>query len=139
MKKRVLACTSVLMLAVAIVGFAAPADSDYPAMMKKAVAARGALNMSLMMADWPAVATNATAVQDDFKAIEEFWTKRGNAQDAIMFSANIEAAAKATHDAAAAGNADGATNAAKGIAANCGGCHMAHRGPKADDGSYPIK
>jgi hypothetical protein len=139
MKKRVFAATSVLMLAVAIVGFAAPADSDYPAMMKKAVADRGALNMSIMMMDWPGTATNATKVQTDFKAIEDFWTKRGNAQDAIMFSAMIESAAKATHDAAAAGNAAGASDAAKAIAPNCGGCHMAHRGPKADDGSYPIK
>jgi hypothetical protein len=139
MKKRVTVCTSILMLAVAMVGFAAPADSDYPTMMKSAVAARGALNMAIMMMDWPTVATQATNVQTQFKAIEDFWTKRGNAQDAIGFAANIEKAAAATHDAAVAGNAAGASDAAKGIAANCGGCHMAHRGPKADDGSYPIK
>jgi hypothetical protein len=138
MKKRMVV-TSILLLAFAVVGFAAPADSDYPAMMKKAVAARGALNMAVMMADWPTVATDATTVQGDFKDIEAFWTARGNASDAVMFAANIEAAAKATHDAAAAGNADGATAASKMIQPNCGGCHMAHRGPKADDGSYPIK
>ena len=103
MKKRVMACTSILMLAVAMVGFAAPPDSDYPAMMKSAVAARGALNMAIMMMDWPTVATQATNVQNQFKAIEDFWTKRGNSQDAIGFAANIEKAAAATHDAAVAG------------------------------------
>jgi len=138
MKMKAVVCT-VLLLAFAVVGFAAPADSDYPDMMKKAVAARGAVQMAVMAADWPTVATKATDLQASFKAIEDFWTKRGGAPDAVMFAANIEAAAKATHDAAAAGNADAAGAAFKTVAPNCGGCHMAHRGPKADDGSYPIK
>ena len=139
MKKRVVLCTSVLLFVCAIVGFAAPVDdSAYPDMMKKAVAANRALQMSIMMADWPSVATNATAVQGDFKDIEAFWKARGGADDAVMFAANIETAAKATHDAAAAGKADDATAAAKGIQANCGGCHMAHR-TKNDAGAYVIK
>jgi hypothetical protein len=137
MKKRAVVCT-VLLLSFAVVGFAAPADSDYPDLMKKAVASNRALQMSVMMADWTAAATNAQAVQDNFKAIEDFWTKRGNAQDAITFAANIETAAKSTHDAAAAGNADAATAAAKTIAPNCGGCHMAHR-TKDDAGAYQLK
>jgi len=137
MKKRVVVA-SILLLAFAVVGFAAPADSDYPDMMKKAVAANRALGMSVMMADWAGAATNATAVQADFKAIEAFWTARGNAPDAVMFAANIESAAKATHDAAAAGNADAATAASKMIQPNCGGCHMAHR-TKDDAGAYQIK
>src|ERR1700721_2558158 len=110
MKKRVVLCTSVLLFACAIVGFAAPVDeAGYPDAMKKAVAANRSLQMSIMMADWPSVATNATAVQGDFKDIEAFWKARGGADDAVMFAANIETAAKATHDAAAAGKADDAT------------------------------
>jgi len=44
-----------------------------------------------------------------------------------MFAKNVQAAAAATQKAAAAGDKDGAAAAAKMIAANCGGCHMAHR------------
>src|ERR1700733_11173837 len=77
MKKRVILCTSVLLFACAIVGFAAPVDeAGYPDIMKKAVAANRSLQMSIMMADWPSVATNATAVQGDFKDIEAFCKAR---------------------------------------------------------------
>jgi len=135
MKKSLLA--SVLVLAFAVAGFAAPLDTAFQDMMKKAVAANGALTKAVMGADWAGAATQASADQDAFKAIEDYWKKKGGADDAVMFAANIEAAAKEVHDAAAAGNADAATAAQKKIGANCGGCHMAHR-VKTDSG-YDMK
>ena len=135
MKKSVIA--SVLFLAFAVTAFAAPVDTQYQDMMKKAVAANGALTKAVMGADWSAAATAATGVQEGFKQIEDYWKKKGGADDAVMFSVSIETAAKEVHDAAAAGNAEAATAAQKKIGANCGGCHMAHR-VKTDSG-YDIK
>ena len=70
---------------------------------------------------------DAGNVKAAFAKIEGFWTKKGGADDAVMFAKNIQDAAAATQKAAAAGDKDGATAAAKMIAGTCGMCHMAHR------------
>ena len=74
-----------------------------------------------------AAATDAGNVQAAFAKIEGFWTKKGGADDAVMFAKNIQAAPQRPQKAAAAGDKDGAAAAAKTIAGTCGMCHMAHR------------
>src|SRR5215471_5330317 len=118
MKMRFFLCACVLVLGFAAVG-SADETSDYSMLMKPAVAANMALQKAVMGADWAAAATSATDVQNAFAKIEAFWTKRGGADDAVGFAKNVQAAAKETHDAAAAGNADAATAAAKKIGGNC--------------------
>ena len=130
MKMRFFLCACVLVLGFAGVG-SADETSDYSMLMKPAAAANMALQKAVMGADWAAAATSATDVQNAFAKIEAFWNKRGGSDDAVGFAKNVQAAAKETHDAAAAGNADAATAASKKIGPNCGMCHMAHRGGSA--------
>ncbi len=137
MKMRFYLCAAVLLFGFAAAGSADQSTDQYSMLMKPAVATNAALQKSVAAGDWAAVASNATDVQNAFAKIEAFWTMRGT-MDAMGFAKNVEAAAKDTHDAAAAGNADAATAAAKKIGATCGMCHMAHR-DKAADGSWLLK
>jgi len=137
MKMRFFLCAAVFLLGFAAASSADETTDQYSMLMKPAVAANAALQKSVAAADWAAVATGATDVQNAFAKIEAFWTTRGT-MDAVGFAKAVQAAAKETHDAAAAGNADAATAASKKIAPNCGMCHMAHR-DKAADGSWLLK
>jgi hypothetical protein len=130
---KIVLATSALVLAAAML---TSAQDDYPALMKAAVAANGALQKSVA-SDPTSVADNATKTKEAFAKIEAYWAKK-NASDAVTFAKNIEAAADDAHMAAMAGKQDDAAAAAKKIGANCGGCHTAHR-DKAADGSYVIK
>lgn len=109
---------------------------EYKKVMQPAAAANVNLQ-KVVQTDLMAAAQAATDVQAGFAKVEEFWTKRGTA-DAIGFAKAIQAAAKDTHDAAAAGNQDAAKAAAQKIGASCGGCHMAHR-TRLPDGTFELK
>ena len=137
MKMRFFLCAAVLLFGFAAAGSADQTTDQYSMLMKPAAAANAALQKSVMAGDWAAVSTGATDVQNAFAKIEAFWTMRG-ATDAVGFAKAVQTAAKDTHDAAAAGNADAATAASKKIGGNCGMCHMAHR-DKAADGSWLLK
>jgi len=127
MKTWVFACVCVLVFGLTVVAFANDEGDQYDAMfMKPAIAANMAMQKDVM-GDLGTAATDAGNLQAAFAKIEGFWTKKGGADDAVMFAKNVQAAAAATQKAAAAGDKDGAAAAAKMIAANCGGCHMAHR------------
>jgi cytochrome c556 len=137
MKTWVFACVCVLVFGLTVVALANDEGDQYDAMfMKPAIAANMALQKDVM-GDLGAAATDAGNLQAAFAKIEGFWTKKGGADDAVMFAKNIEAAAAATQKAAAAGDKDGAAAAAKMVAANCGGCHMAHR-TRLPSGSFDL-
>jgi mono/diheme cytochrome c family protein len=95
--------------------------------MKPAIAANMALQKDVMGGDMAATAKDAGDVQAAFAKVEGFWTKKGGADDAVGFAKAIQKAAGDVKDAAGKGDKDAATAAAKMIAPNCGGCHMAHR------------
>jgi hypothetical protein len=137
MKIRFYLCTCALLLVCAAAGFADEVTDQYDLLMKPAAAANAALQKNVTAGDWAATATSATDVQNAFAKIEAFWTARGVA-DAQGFAKAVQAAAKDTHDAAAAGNADAAKAAAMKIGANCGMCHMAHR-TRNPDGTFTLK
>jgi len=111
-------------------------QDDYPALMKAAVAANGALQKSVT-SDMASAPDNAMKTKEAFAKIEAYWAKK-SVPDAVALAKNIEAAADEAHMAAMAGKQDDATAAAKKIGANCGGCHSAHR-EKTPDGGYTIK
>jgi len=128
MKTWVFSCVCVLVFGLTVAALANDEGDAYDAMfMKPAIAANMALQKDVMGGDMGAAATDAGNLQAAFAKVEGFWSKKGGADDAVMFAKNIQAAAAATQKAAAAGDKDGAAAAAKMIAANCGGCHMAHR------------
>jgi len=136
MKMRFYLATCALLLAFAAGAVADQTADQYDMLMKPAIMANAALQKSVG-GDLTVAASDATNVQNAFMKIEQYWAMHG-AADGQMFAKNIEDAAKQAHDAAAAGNKDAATAAAKMINANCGMCHMAHRGKDAD-GNWVVK
>jgi hypothetical protein len=128
MKTWLFASVCVLVFGLTVVAFANDEGDQYDAMfMKPAIAVNMALQKDVMGGDMGMAAMDAANVKAAFAKVEGFWTKKGGADDAVMFAKNIQDAAAAAQKAAAAGDKDGAAAAAKTIAGTCGMCHMAHR------------
>lgn len=125
-----------LLLAVSVIGFSDATTDEYAKLMKPAAAANGKMQKSIET-DLAVTAASAVEVKTAFKAIEDFWAKRGVA-DAQGFSKAIQTAADEVHAAAKAGNKEQAMAAAKQIGANCQGCHKVHR-EKGPDGNWLLK
>jgi len=115
----------------------AQSESDYQNWMKSNPVNVGSLNKNIAAKDGAAAAADAQKVEATFKQVEEFWKKRGGADDAVNFAMKAQTAAAAIAKDAAAGNFDQASADVKSLQANCGGCHMAHREGAA--GSFKIK
>jgi cytochrome c556 len=97
----------------------------------------GSLNKNIAAKDGAAAAADAQKLEATFKQVEDFWKKRGGADDAVNFAAKAQAAAASVAKDALAGNFDQAAADVKNLQANCGGCHMAHR--EGTQGSFKIK
>jgi hypothetical protein len=122
--------------AVVVGALMAQTDADYQGWMKTVAATNQSLQKNLAAKDAAGVSADATKLQDTFKQVEGFWGKR-NASDAVDFAKQAQTAAGAVAKDASAGNMDQAAADAKTLAAQCGGCHMAHR-EKGDSG-FKIK
>jgi cytochrome c556 len=123
--------------ALVVVGALAQSDSDYQGWMKSNPANMGSLNKKIAAKDGAGAAADAEKLEATFKQVEEFWKKRGGADDAVSFAMKAQTAAAAVAKDASAGNFDQAAADVKSLQANCGGCHMAHREGTA--GSFKIK
>jgi cytochrome c556 len=134
---RVIKVLVALLATVVFFGLLAQSDADYSGWMKAAVAAKGKVAKGIAAKD-KAVATDAKVMEDSFKGIEDYWTKKG-AADATGFAKTARTASADIAKATAAGDFDAANAAMMTLGTTCGGCHMAHRGAKGADGSYPIK
>ena len=134
MRVNVLLSISALLVAVVVL---AQSESDYQAWMKSNPMNVGSLNKNIAAKDGPAAAADAEKLEATFKQVEDFWKKRGGAEDAVNFAMKAQLAAAAIAKAASAGNFDQAAADVKSLQANCGGCHMAHREGTA--GSFKIK
>jgi len=109
------------------VGAMAQSDSDYQSWMKMMGPSMQGMNKDIAAKDGAAVAADAQKLQGIFKQVEDFWQKRGGADDAVTFAKKAQTSAGAVAAAATAGNFDMAAAEVKNVQANCGGCHMAHR------------
>jgi cytochrome c556 len=118
-------------------GALAQSDSDYQAWMKSNGAIMGSLNKKIAAKDGAGAAADAEKLEATFKQVEEFWKKRGGADDAVNFAMKGQMAAASIAKDASAGNFDQAAADVKSLQANCGGCHMAHR--EGTPGSFKIK
>ena len=114
----------------------AQTDADYMGWMKAAVASKGKVAKGLAAKDGPGVATDAKVMEDSFKGIDDYWTKKG-AADATGFAKTARQASADIGKAAKAGDFDAAGAAMTTLGGTCGGCHMAHRA-KGDSG-FQIK
>ena len=123
--------------ALLVVGALAQSDSDYQSWMKSNPVNLASLNKNIAAKDGSAAASDAQKLEVTFKQVEDFWKKRGGADDAVNFATKAQAAAAAIAKDASAGNFDQAAADVKSLQANCGGCHMAHREGTA--GSFKIK
>jgi hypothetical protein len=104
----------------------AQSDGDYQGYMKIVGPTNGSLQKNLAAKDGAAAAADAKKLEDTFKQVEAFWEKR-NVPDAVNFAKQAKMGAAAVAKSAMAENIDQASADAKTMAANCGGCHMAHR------------
>lgn len=125
------------MAALLVAGVLAQSESDYQAWMKSNPVNMGSLNKNIAAKDGAAAAADAQKLEATFKQVEDFWKKRGGADDAVNFATKAQAAAAAIAKDASAGNFDQAAADVKSLQANCGGCHMAHR--EGTQGSFKIK
>jgi hypothetical protein len=126
-----------IVIVVAAVVALAQVDPEYQGWMKSNAANMGSLNKNIMAKDGAAAAADAMKLQATMKQVEGYWTKKGGADDAVMFAKNAQTAAAAVAKAAQGGNMDDAQAQAKSLQGNCGGCHMAHRAGAA--GSFSFK
>ena len=115
----------------------AQTDADYANWMKAAVASKGKVAKGIAAKDGPGVVTEAKAMETSFKAIEDYWTKKG-AADAVGFAKTARTGSADVAKHAAAGDFDAANTALGVVGGTCQGCHAAHRtGEKG--GPYGIK
>jgi uncharacterized protein with von Willebrand factor type A (vWA) domain len=126
---------SALVSAVIVIGLAQTV-ADYQPLMKAGASANGALRKTLE-SDLAGAADQAAQVKAAFAKIEQFWAKH-KVEDAQKWARSVMEGADAVAAAAKAGNKEAAMAAAKGIGANCQGCHTAHR-DKGADGQFIIK
>jgi cytochrome c556 len=114
----------------------AQSDSDYQGYMKIVGPTSASMQKNIAAKDASATGADAKKLQDTFKMVEAFWQARG-AADAVNFAKNAQNVTGMVAKDAAAGDMDKAAADAKGLGANCGGCHMAHR--EKTDAGFKIK
>src|SRR6185295_15173597 len=102
----------------------AQSDADYQGYMKIIGPTSGSMQKNIAAKDAAATRADAQKLNDTFKLVEAFWQKRG-AADAVNFAKNAQSVTEMVAKSAAAGDMDKAAMDAKGLGANCGGCHMA--------------
>jgi len=123
--------------ALIVVGTLAQSDSDYQGWMKNNAANMGSLNKNIAAKNAAGAAADAEKLEATFKQVEDFWKKRGGADDAVNFAMNAQMAAASAAKNASASNFDQAAVDVKTLQSNCGGCHKTHREGTA--GSFKIK
>jgi hypothetical protein len=136
MKIRMCLLAVAALLSISAAVMADDATDEYKKLMQPAAATNVNLQ-KVVQTDLAATAQAATDMQAAFAKVEAYWAQK-NTADAVGFAKGAQAAAKEVHDAAAAGNKDAAVAAAGKIAANCAGCHMAHR-MRLPDGTFQLK
>jgi len=77
--------------------------------------------------DASAAAEDARAIQDTFRQVEEFWKRRGHAEDAADLSRKAEERAAEVVKSIAAKDFDAASAQSIGIAETCTACHRLYR------------
>jgi hypothetical protein len=115
-------------LVFAAVSIAQISDDEYKVQMQSVGANVAAVRNA---ADNAAAAPAAKSLQETFTKVAAYW-KAKNAADAVTFAEAARDAAKMIAD----GQGDKAANLMT-LQAQCGGCHMAHRG--GGRGNFTIK
>ena len=115
----------------------AQTEADVSTAMKEVAATNGKLKGAVAAKDAPGSTAAAKVLENDFKQVAAYFTAKSIPDGADKAKAAMTAAAN-VQKAVAAGNFDEATTQAAAVGSACGPCHMAHRGQKGADGTYPI-
>ncbi len=124
-----------LIASVAFFVLLAQSDADYQGWMKQVVASNGKLQKGIAAKD-SSVAGEAATLENVFKQVEAYWSKKG-ASDAVGFAKQAHMSAAAAGKAISAMDWDKATAEGKTLGAQFGGCHAAHRA--GEKGAFSIK
>ena len=111
--------------------------ADYSTTMKDVNAQNGALRKAITSASEADVTAAAAKLETDFKNVQAYWEAK-KVDDATTFAKNAVAAAQTISKAAAAHDMAAASAALPTLAAQCMGCHMAHRN-RLPDGTFEMK
>jgi hypothetical protein len=106
--------------------FAQSAD-EFDAWMTTIDEKNQSVQRSIAASDATAATTDAKALQDTFKLIEGFFTRRGNASDAVELAQNAQQRAADVLKYSAAKDFDQAAAQSIKIAETCTACHRLYR------------
>lgn len=106
--------------------FAQGAD-EFDAWMRTIDEKTQSVQSSIAAKDASAVTADAKALQDTFKLVEEFWTRRGNAADAVELSQKARERAAEVLKSVAVKDFDAAASQSIKIAETCTACHRLYR------------
>ena len=133
--KKILAWGGIALLFTAGLSLLGQEGRPYSQIMKEVAGASGQVKKALDgQTSKQDVADGGAKLVVLFKEVEEFWTKRGGAPDAIELAKNAQAAAKELANPASIPAAQAAL--AK-LNDTCKGCHAAHR--EKTEGGFKIK
>jgi hypothetical protein len=106
--------------------FAQTAD-EFDAWMRTIDEKNQALQNNIAAKNAKAATDDAKVLQDTFKLIEGFWTRRGNAADAVELSQKAQEGAAEVVKSAAAKDFDAAAMQSIKVAETCTACHRLYR------------
>lgn len=129
-RKLVILCFS------ACVGLTLVAD-EMSAPMKKIGGSFGGTRKASEAKDYKAIADHAVVIENEFSSTLDGWKKR-NYADAVEWTEEAIAGAKALKVAAEANDEAGIRTAMGKVGATCKSCHTTRR-EKLEDGTYKIK
>ncbi|MGZ5819072.1 MAG: hypothetical protein ACXWJD_10030 [Burkholderiaceae bacterium] len=85
------------------------------------------LDSNVAQKDAKAAMADAKELEDSFREVEAFFTKKGDAADAVVFSQKSRALASEVAKDVAANDFDGASNAVNSLARSCKACHELYK------------
>ena len=133
--REILASGGIALLFTACLSLLGQEGRPYSQIMKEIAGANGQVKKALdAQTSREDVASGGAKLVALFKEVEEFWTKRGGAPDAIDAARNAQAAAKELANPA---NIPAAQAALAKLNDTCKGCHAAHR--EKTEGGFKIK
>jgi cytochrome c556 len=100
---------------------------EFDAWMRTIDEKNQALQTDIAAKDAKSTTDDAKVLQDTFKLIEGFWTRRGNAEDAVELSQKAQEGAAEVVKSAAAKDFDAAATHSIEVAETCTACHRLYR------------
>lgn len=117
-----------LLFAMTVGGVSAESEFDFEEMMKDVETQTQNVQNSISAKDANTATTDAKKLQDEFKLVEVFFARRGNAADAVTISKDYQDMAVKIQTSLAAGDYDTAGTVASDFSKQCrGACHDSYK------------